>query len=129
VTLADSGVWIDYFRGAKTEQTEKLNAMLGVEPIVVGDLILMEVLQGFTSDRDFKIAERLLSSFRQVDMAGRKIAIQAAKNYRFLRSKGISIRKSIDVFIATWCLESGCALLHCDRDFEPFTEYLGLRTV
>lgn len=129
MTLADSGVWIDYFRGAKTEQTEKLNAMLGVEPIVVGDLILMEVLQGFTSDRDFKIAERLLTSFRQVDMGGRKIAIQAAKNYRFLRSKGISIRKSIDVFIATWCLESGCALLHCDRDFEPFTEYLGLRTV
>lgn len=129
MTLADSGVWIDYFRGAKTEQTEKLNAMLGVEPIVVGDLILMEVLQGFTSDRDFKIAERLLTSFRQVDMGGREIAIQAAKNYRFLRSKGISIRKSIDVFIATWCLESGCALLHCDRDFEPFTEYLGLRTV
>jgi len=128
VTLADSGVWIDYFRGARTEQTEKLDAMLGAELIVVGDLILMEVLQGFTSDRDFKIAERLLTSFRQVDMGGREIAIQAAKNYRFLRSKGISIRKSIDVFIATWCIENGCALLHCDRDFEPFTEYLGLRT-
>ena len=126
--LVDSSVWIDYFRGTRTPETEKLDELLGSEPIAVGDLILAEVLQGFGSERDFNEARRLLTSLLVVGLGGQDIAIQAARNFRFLRAQGVTIRKTIDTIIATRCIESGFTLLHCDRDFDPFEQHLGLRS-
>ena len=127
--LVDSSVWIDYFRGAITAQTEKLDALLGIEPLAIGDLILTEVLQGFTSDRDFNKAKDLLTSLSIVEVGGADIAIQAAKNFRALRALGITVRKTIDTLIATRCIEGGFTLLHDDRDFDAFADHLSLRVV
>ena len=126
--LVDSSVWIDYFRGSATPQAERLDALLGSEPIATGDLILTEVLQGFVSDRDFNTARKLMTSLVIVDLAGQNVAIQAARNFRALRSLGVTVRKTIDTLIATRCIVSGLPLLYSDRDFDPFVEYLGLRS-
>ncbi len=126
--LVDSSVWIDFFRGTITPQTERLDGLLGSEPLVVGDLILAEVLQGFGSERDFNQARKLLTALDVVDLGGQDIAIQAARNFRTLRAKGLTIRKTIDTLIATRCIESDYSLLFSDRDFEPFVEHLGLRS-
>ena len=127
--LVDSSVWIDYFQGKITAQTELLDKLLGQRPLAIGDLILTEVLQGFESERDFNDARRLLTSLTVVELGGEAIAIQAAKNFRALRRHGVTVRKTIDTAIATRCIESGYDLLHSDRDFEPFAKYLGLRVV
>ena len=126
--LVDSSVWIDFFRGAVTPQTERLDALLGSELLLVLDLVLAEVLQGFTSERDFNQARKLLTSLEVIELGGQEIAIQAARNFRTLRSLGVTIRKTIDTLIATRCIESDYALLFSDRDFEPFVEHLGLRS-
>jgi predicted nucleic acid-binding protein len=126
VILVDSSVWIDYFRGATTPQAEKLDALLGTEPVAIGDLILTEVLQGFVSDRDFNQASKLLDSLDTIDLGGRDIAIQAARNFRVLRGLGVTVRKTIDTIIATRCIESRLTLLYSDRDFDPFVTHLGL---
>lgn len=126
--LVDSSVWIDYFRGTTTPQAEKLDSLLGNMPIATGDLILTEVLQGFISDRDFNQARRLMASLVVVDLMGQTTAIQAARNFRVLRSLGITMRKTIDTVIATRCIESGLPLLYSDRDFDPFVMHLGLRS-
>ena len=126
--LVDSSVWIDYFRGTSTPEAEALDSLLGTEPIATGDLILIEVLQGFVTDRDFNQAKRLLTSLVIVDLAGQAIAVQAAKNLRLLRAHGITVRKTIDTVIATRCIESRLSLLYSDRDFDPFVEHLGLRS-
>ena len=126
--LVDSSVWIDYFRGTATPQVEKLDSLLGSEPIATGDLMLTEVLQGFASDRDFNQARKLMTSLVIVDLAGQRIAIQAARNFRVLRSLGVTVRKTIDTVIATRCIDSGLPLLYSDRDFDPFVEHLGLRS-
>jgi predicted nucleic acid-binding protein len=128
VILVDSSVWIDYFRGAQTPQTEKLDGFLSSELIAVGDLILTEVLQGFGSEQDFNEARRLLTSLQVVELGGQNIAIQAARNFRLLRAQGVTIRKTIDTIIATRCIESGFTLLYSDRDFDPFVQHLGLRS-
>jgi predicted nucleic acid-binding protein len=128
VILVDSSVWIDYFRGTATPEAETLDSLLGTEPIATGDLILTEVLQGFVSDRDFNRAKKLLTSLTIVDLAGRDIAVQAARNFRVLRALGIIVRKTIDTVIATRCIESRLSLLYSDRDFDPFVEHLGLRS-
>jgi len=125
----DSSVWIDYFRGSITAQTENLNKLLGHQPLAIGDLILTEVLQGFANERDFSEAEEMLTSLTVVELGGYDIAIQAARNFRTLRKLGVTVRKTIDTVIATRCIESGYRLLHSDRDFDPFEEYLGLRVV
>jgi predicted nucleic acid-binding protein len=127
--LVDSSVWIDYFKGTITAQTEILDHLLGREFLATGDLILTEVLQGFGGERDFHKARRLLTSLLVVELGGREIAIQAAKNFRALRKVGVTTRKIIDTVIATRCIESGYELLHSDRDFDPFVRYLGLRVV
>jgi predicted nucleic acid-binding protein len=127
--LVDSSVWIDYFNGATTPQADKLDGLLGREPLAIGDLILTEVLQGFTDDRDFVKARRLLTSLTIVQIGSPEIAIVAAQNFRYLRKRGVSVRKTIDTMIATRCIESGYDLLHSDRDFEPFVQHLGLRVV
>lgn len=126
--LVDSSVWIDYFRGATTPESEKLDSLLGTEPIAIGDLTLTEVLQGFVDDRDFNQARKLLTSLVVVELAGRDIAIQAAKNFRALRAHGVTVRKTIDTIIATRCIESRLTLLYSDKDFDPFVEHLGLRS-
>ena len=127
--VVDSSVWIDYFRGRATPQVETLDALLGVEPVATGDLMLTEVLQGFAGDRDFNQARKLLTSLVIVDLAGPSIAVKAAENFRALRGLGISVRKTIDTVIATHCIENRLPLLYSDRDFDPFVEHLGLRAV
>jgi len=125
--LVDSSVWIEYFKGTITTQTEMLDGLLGQQPMAIGDLILTEVLQGFNRDRDFNHARKMLTSLMVVELGGQEIAIQAAKNFRALRKLGVTVRKTINTVIATRCIESGYELLHNDRDFDPFAKYLGLR--
>lgn len=127
--LVDSSVWIDYFRGTMSPQTETLDRLLGTEPLAIGDLILTEVLQGFDGDRDFNAARKLLTSLTVVELGGQGIAIQAARNFRALRRLGVTVRKTIDTVIATRCIASGYDLLHNDRDFDPFARHLGLSVV
>jgi predicted nucleic acid-binding protein len=127
--LVDTSVWIDYFNGTITPETEKLDSLLGRQPLAIGDLILTEVLQGFEKERDFHDARKLLTSLEVVEVGGQEIAIQAARNFRALRRRGVTVRKTIDTLIATRCIESGFDLLHSDRDFDPFATHLGLRVV
>ena len=127
--LVDSSVWIDYFQGVITPQTEKLDQLLGHEALAIGDLILTEVLQGFADERDFNKARKLLTSLTVVELGGQEIAIQAARNFRALRKLGVTFRKTIDTVIATRCIESGDELLHSDKDFDPFAQHLGLRVL
>ena len=127
--LVDSSVWIDYFNGTVTAQTEQLDELLEREPLAIGDLILTEVLQGFTNETDFNEARKMLTSLTVVELGGQEIAVQAARNFRALRKAGVTVRKTIDTVIATRCIESGFDLLHSDRDFEPFVKHLGLRVV
>jgi predicted nucleic acid-binding protein len=124
--LADSSIWIDYFRGARTPAAERLDELLGAEVVLIGDLILAEVLQGFTTERAFNLALSRLGALDVVVIGGRDIAIAAARNYRSLRSKGVTVRKTIDALIATRCIHDGYELLYSDRDFDPFVEHLGL---
>ena len=127
--LVDSSTWIDYFKGAITPQTEKLDALLGSEPLAIGDLILTEVLQGFADEQDFERARKLLTSLTVVNLSGQDTSIQAARHFRMLRQLGITVRKTIDSIIATHCIEHDHELLHNDRDFDPFVKHLGLRSV
>lgn len=126
--LVDSSVWIDYLRGTSNAETDILDGMLGVEPVAIGDLILTEVLQGFGSDAAFEHARGLFSALECVEIAGPAIALEAARNFRRLRSRGITVRKTIDTLIATRCISDGMPLLFTDRDFQPFTEHLGLKS-
>lgn len=126
--LVDSSVWIDYFRGNGTPETDRLDSLLESEPLATGDLVLAEVLQGFASDRDFDRALELLTSLIVVELGGRQIGVKAARNYRRLRALGITVRKTIDTVIATRCIEDDFALLYSDHDFDPFVAHLGLRT-
>jgi hypothetical protein len=126
--LVDSSVWIDYFRGSTTPQVERLDSLLGTELVAIGDLMLVEVLQGFGSNRDFNQAKRLMTSLEVLEIAGQEIAVKAARNFRSLRARGITVRKTIDTLIATRCIEGRHPLLFSDRDFDPFVEHLGLRS-
>ncbi len=125
--LVDSSVWIDYFRNADTPQVALLDSMFGRSRLAVGDLIAAEVLQGVRDERAYKWVKKTLDAFAHIDLCDYDLALKAADNYRALRSKGITIRKTIDNVIATRCIEDGLTLLHADRDFEPFTEHLGLK--
>ena len=127
--LVDSSVWIDYFRGTKTPQADRLDALLGSEPIAIGDLILTEVLQGFVTEREFNDARKLLLALDMVVLGGADVAVEAARNYRKLKGLGVTVRKTIDTVIATRCIVSGHVLLHSDRDFDAFERHLGLRCV
>jgi len=129
MTLVDSTVWIDYFNGRITPETDYLHRILGNGEIVVGDIIMGEVLQGFRSDQDFEAAHRALNRFRQVNIVDMDVAVQSARHYRFLRKRGITVRKTIDCFIATCAIIHDLQLLHCDRDFDPFEQYLGLQVL
>ncbi len=124
--LVDSSVWIDYFNGIPTWQTDLLDNYLSKVPVVIGDLILTEVLPGFRSNTDYETAKKFLSAlpFRQI--GGYNVAVQSAQNYRFLRRTGVSVRKTIDIIIATFCIMEGLILLHDDRDFDPMVSHFCL---
>ncbi len=124
--VVDASVWIDFFNGRPTTEAEALNQLLGERPVVVGDLTLAEVLSGFRQDADFRKAKSLLESCEFRQMVGKEVAIEAAGNYRRLRKRGITIRKTIDMLIGTFCIVSSLPLLHADRDFDALEEHLGL---
>ena len=127
--LVDSSVWIDFFRNRPSVQAEWLDRNLGIETLVVGDLILAEVLRGFRDDRGFNEARRLLARLSQVTLGGEDTAVESARNFRKLRARGVTVRGTVDVIIATRCLSEGFRLLHSDRDFDAFEEHLGLQVV
>ena len=127
--LVDTSVWIDYFNGHDTAETGKLDALLGTEPLGIGDLILTEILQGFRSDADFRKAKELLTTLTIFEMLGVDNAIRSAEHYRELRKRGVTVRKTADVIIATFCIVEDHSLLYSDRDFTPFVAHFGLRTV
>ncbi len=125
--LVDSSVWVDYFRSADTPQVLLLDSLFGRTRIAVGDLIATEVLQGIRDDREYKLVRKVFDTFTRLDLCGYGLALKASENYRILRAKGFTIRKTIDTLIATRCIEDGLTLLHSDRDFVPFAQHLGLR--
>ncbi len=125
--LVDSSVWVDYFRSADTPQVLLLDSLFGRTRIAVGDLIATEVLQGIRDDREYKLVRKVFDTFTRLDLCGYDLALKASENYRILRAKGFTIRKTIDTLIATRCIEDGLTLLHSDRDFVPFAQHLGLR--
>ncbi|MGE5238432.1 MAG: PIN domain nuclease [Chloroflexota bacterium] len=127
--LVDSSVWIDFFNGKKTPQTDWLDSALGTTPVIMGDLILTEVLQGFQDNREFNIAKNLLLGMPFMAMVGTEIAVQSAQNYRSLRKRGVTVKKTIDLIIGTFCIHYHLPLLHDDRDFEPMAKFLGLMTI
>ena len=127
--LVDSSVWINYFNGKTTWQTEILDQLLQQIPLYTGDLILTEVLQGFRNDHEYKKAKEVLSILPCKNIGGYDIAIQSAENYRKLRKNGITVRKTIDIIIGTFCIAKDIPLLHDDRDFEPMKKYFSLKTI
>ncbi|MDD2603787.1 MAG: PIN domain nuclease [Desulfobacterales bacterium] len=127
--LVDTSVWIDYFNGHPSWQTDRLDDFLSRVPIVVGELILTEVLQGFRSDRDFQTAKGSMQALVFRSMGGYAMAVQSAENYRYLRKAGVTVRKTIDVIIATFCIAEDLPLLHDDRDFDLIGAHLPLKSV
>lgn len=127
--VVDTTVWVDYFNGQVNPETEYLDHALTEELILVGDLILAETLRGFRSDKDFQQAQVALAKFEQAEMVNIQLAQQSAKQYRTLRKKGITVRKTIDCLIATFCIAENHSLLHRDADFDAFEEHLGLNVV
>ena len=127
--MVDSTVWIDYFNGIVDWRTDYLDMHVNLTPILVGDLILAEVLQGFRRDADFESARSALSKYRQVHMVTTLLALQSARNYRILRNNGVTVRKTIDSLIATYCIENRLLLLHNDGDFDGYERHLGLKVV
>ena len=127
--LVDSSVWIDYFNGKLTPQTDYLHSSLGTQLIVIGDLILAEVLQGFREEKDFTAARNALLRFQVFEMVGQAMALRSAQNFRSLRKRGVTVRKTIDCLIATFCIEHNLELLHTDQDFDSFEQHLGLRVI
>jgi predicted nucleic acid-binding protein len=126
VIVVDSSVWIDFLNGRHLAHVRKLRTRLGTEEIIIGDLMLCEVLQGLESEAAARAVEGFLRSFDIVSMAGDAIAVVAARNFRYLRRRGITVRKTIDLLIGTWCIENRVPLLHNDRDFVPMARHLGL---
>jgi predicted nucleic acid-binding protein len=129
VILVDSSVWIDHLNDAATEAVRRLRELIPARPLLVGDLILCEVLQGLRSEREARLVERALRRFATVSLLDPDLAVKAATNYRSLRAKGITIRKTVDLIIGTFCIERGHVLLHDDRDFEPMVRFLGLQAI
>jgi predicted nucleic acid-binding protein len=129
VVLVDTSVWVDYFNGVDCWQADHLDRLLGTDLVLIGDLILAELLQGFAKDSDRNRARALLSDLTYADLVGRDVALAAAENYRKLRRRGLTVRKTIDVLIGTFCIVNDHELLHADLDFDPVEKHLGLRVV
>lgn len=124
--VVDSSVWIDFLNGRNAPHVRRLSTVLGADEVIVGDLMLCEVLQGLDSERAAQEVEALLRRFEIVPMAGDALAVAAARNFRSLRRRGITVRKTIDLLIGTWCIENRMPLLHNDSDFRPMARHLGL---
>ena len=127
--LVDTSVWVDYFNGHSSAQTDALDNALGMQDVIIGDLILTDVLQGFRHARHFRQALQLLQAFPMVTMVGPQLAIRSAEHSRALRGRGVTVRKTIDVMIGTYCMANNVPLLHADRDFDPMVQHLGLVSV
>jgi predicted nucleic acid-binding protein len=126
--MVDSSVWIDYFNGVDNLEVQYLDSILGVQYVFIGDLILTEVLQGFRNNKDYRNAKLLFSSIPIYQLSNKDIALKSTDNYRILRKQGITIRKTIDTIIATYCIENSTPLLFSDKDFYPFVEHLDLKS-
>ena len=126
--LVHSSVWIDLLNNVVTEPVRRLRELIPTTPLLIGDLILCEILQGFRTDAQARLVERSLMRFGAVSLTDPELAVKAAANYRFLLRHGIRIRKTIDLLIATFCIERGHTLLHSDRDSAPMESLLGLQT-
>ena len=126
--MVDSSVWIDYFNGKECPEVVYLDNILGVKSVVIGDNILTEVLQGFKRDKEYKKAKQLLTALPIFQLSNKVLAVKSADNYRALRKRGITVRKTIDTIIATYCIEKDIQLLFSDRDFFPFVKILGLKS-
>jgi hypothetical protein len=124
--LVDSSVWIDFFRDKTTPQVDRLIGLLPDGDLAMGDLVLAEILQGCDTDREFNLVRQVIGVLPVISISDEAIAVQAARNYRTLRAKGITVRKTIDSLIAARCIENGLTLLYSDRDFDPFVQWLGL---
>ena len=129
MVLVDTSVWVDYFNGLETPRTDRLDQLLGSGRLLTGDLILAELLQGFAKDADYRTARRLLLELPCAELVGRDNALRAADHYRRLRKQGVTVRKTIDVLIGTYCIQHGHVLLHADRDFDSMQRHLGLRVL
>ena len=127
--LVDSSVWIVHLRGQRTSATDKLEEAVAREPVLIGDLILLEILQGARDDAHAARIERGLRQYAIVPLLDADLAPRAARNYRKLRELGVTVRKTADIFISTFCIEHRHALLHDDRDFAPMEQHLGLKVV
>ena len=127
--FVDTSVWIDYFNGKVSPEVDILDDALGTEAVAIGDLIALEILQGFKQDKDYQAAKEMLSSLTIYDLLGEQAAYACSDNYRLLRKKGFTIRKTADIIIATFCIDHEIPLLFSDKDFLPFVEHLGLRSV
>jgi predicted nucleic acid-binding protein len=126
VIVVDTTVWIDFLNGRNLPHVRRLRQLLGEGEIIIGDLMLCEILQGLATERAAREVEELLRRFDVVSMVGDAIAVAAARNFRALRARGVTVRTTIDLLIGTWCIENGLPLLHNDRDFHPMARYLGL---
>jgi predicted nucleic acid-binding protein len=124
--VVDSSVWIANLRNSDSSSVQKLRNLADPRQIIVGDLILMEVLQGARDERHSAIIEQFLRLFTIQPMLDEAIAVQAARNYRILREQGVAVRKTADLIIGTFCIEGGHTLLHEDRDFDAMEKGLGL---
>ena len=127
MVVVDTTVWIDYIHGLVTPHTNALDYELLHNQVITGDLLIAEFLQGFRNDEDFETAKKIMNSLIYFDMLGKEIALQSAINFRLLRKNGITIRKTADIIIGTFCIEYGFPLLHNDRDFESMEKLLGLQ--
>ncbi|MEN6490974.1 MAG: PIN domain nuclease [Rectinema sp.] len=125
--IADTSVWIDYVRGINAPHTDLLDNELLHDRVATGDIIIVEFLQGFREEKDIKVAKQIMDRLEYYDFLGKGMALITAANYRKLREKGVTVRKTIDVIIGTFCIEKGFELLHNDRDFDPMEKYLGLK--
>lgn len=127
--LVDSSVWISYLNAKSTQETEFLESILGKSPIVLPDLVYSEILQGYRDDIVFQETKSFLDEFPFAIIGSKELSLASAQNYRFLRKKGITIRKTIDCYIASYCISKDIPLLHSDRDFDPFVAHLGLKSI
>ena len=126
IALADSSVLIDWFNNRETAQTRQLRDLAASGGVQIGDLMIAEVLRGCDTDSRFSRIHAMLATFDHVVISDVGVAIEAARHYRFLRGKGVTVRGTIDTLIATRCIVDGLPLLFSDRDFQPFVDHLGL---
>ena len=129
MVLVDTSVWIDYFGDVVSAQVQQLDGLVGRKQVLTGDLVLAEVLQGVRSDREFRVVRDALLTLDVVQLTSPTLAVKSAHYYRVLRRHGLTVRKTIDCLIATWCIEHGVPLLYSDRDYEPFVKHLGLQAL